>query len=224
MTTANVGVIEGGVAINVVPEWCTVRGEARSRDEERLARQIGRNACFLAALLDQVLEQPQPRGLATGDCVVELAGEGGLLVRTPRHPEMQAVAPADVARHVRSVGAHAEPWHGRALHAHQRRIAELPGYGILLFAPQLAEQATLAKTEQKGTHSRRALVRRVERSFEKPAAVAMAEKVGAYGDHGQKVAMQEAGAHRANEPRFELGEVGVVAAFDMVEEGHRRGR
>lgn len=41
MTTANVGVIDGGVAINIVPEWCTVRGEARSRDEERLARQVG---------------------------------------------------------------------------------------------------------------------------------------------------------------------------------------
>ena len=41
MTTANVGVIEGGVALNVVPEWCTVRAEARSRDEERLARQVG---------------------------------------------------------------------------------------------------------------------------------------------------------------------------------------
>jgi tripeptide aminopeptidase len=42
MTTANIGVIEGGVAINIVPEWCTVRGEARSRDEARLATQVGR--------------------------------------------------------------------------------------------------------------------------------------------------------------------------------------
>lgn len=41
MTTANIGLIKGGVALNVVPEWCTVRGEARSRDEERLARQVG---------------------------------------------------------------------------------------------------------------------------------------------------------------------------------------
>lgn len=39
-TTANIGVIDGGVAINIVPEWCTVRGEARSRDDERLSRQV----------------------------------------------------------------------------------------------------------------------------------------------------------------------------------------
>lgn len=41
-TSANVGAIEGGGATNIVPEWCTVRGEARSRDETRLAAQVGR--------------------------------------------------------------------------------------------------------------------------------------------------------------------------------------
>ena len=40
LTTANVGVIEGGVAINIVPEHCVVRGEARSRDAARLAAQV----------------------------------------------------------------------------------------------------------------------------------------------------------------------------------------
>jgi tripeptide aminopeptidase len=35
-TTANVGVIDGGTAGNIVPEWCTVRAEARSRDEQKL--------------------------------------------------------------------------------------------------------------------------------------------------------------------------------------------
>ena len=36
-TTANVGVIEGGVARNIVPEWCTFEAEARSHDERKLA-------------------------------------------------------------------------------------------------------------------------------------------------------------------------------------------
>jgi tripeptide aminopeptidase len=36
-TTANVGVIEGGTARNIVPEWCTVTAEARSHDERKLA-------------------------------------------------------------------------------------------------------------------------------------------------------------------------------------------
>lgn len=40
LTTANVGVIEGGVAINIVPERCVVHGEARSRDPQRLAAQV----------------------------------------------------------------------------------------------------------------------------------------------------------------------------------------
>jgi tripeptide aminopeptidase len=35
-TTANVGVISGGTAGNIVPEWCTFRAEARSRDERKL--------------------------------------------------------------------------------------------------------------------------------------------------------------------------------------------
>jgi tripeptide aminopeptidase len=39
-TTANVGLITGGTAANVVPELCTLVGEARSRDERALAGQI----------------------------------------------------------------------------------------------------------------------------------------------------------------------------------------
>src|SRR3954464_2951774 len=35
-TTANVGVINGGTAGNIVPEWCTFLAEARSQDEEKL--------------------------------------------------------------------------------------------------------------------------------------------------------------------------------------------
>lgn len=36
-TTANVGLIEGGTAANIVPEWCTFVAEARSHDDAKLA-------------------------------------------------------------------------------------------------------------------------------------------------------------------------------------------
>jgi tripeptide aminopeptidase len=36
-TTANVGVISGGTAGNIVPEWCTFLAEARAHDERKLA-------------------------------------------------------------------------------------------------------------------------------------------------------------------------------------------
>lgn len=39
-TTANVGVIQGGVATNVIPERVTLRAEARSRNKEKLAAQV----------------------------------------------------------------------------------------------------------------------------------------------------------------------------------------
>jgi tripeptide aminopeptidase len=37
LTTANVGLISGGTARNIVPEWCTFAVEARSHDAERLS-------------------------------------------------------------------------------------------------------------------------------------------------------------------------------------------
>ncbi len=37
-TTANIGVIEGGMATNIVPNLVTVKGEARSHDDRKLAR------------------------------------------------------------------------------------------------------------------------------------------------------------------------------------------
>ena len=41
-TTANVGLLAGGSAINVVPERCRLEGEARSRDRDSLTVQLGR--------------------------------------------------------------------------------------------------------------------------------------------------------------------------------------
>ena len=39
-TSANVGVITGGTARNIVPEYCSFRAEARSHDEEKLAELV----------------------------------------------------------------------------------------------------------------------------------------------------------------------------------------
>jgi len=49
-TTANIGVIEGGAATNIVPELTVVRGETRSHDEDKLQAQVDRMvAAFEAA-------------------------------------------------------------------------------------------------------------------------------------------------------------------------------
>ncbi len=46
-TTANVGIIQGGRATNIVPDEVRVRGEARSHDRERLAAETAHmRACF----------------------------------------------------------------------------------------------------------------------------------------------------------------------------------
>jgi tripeptide aminopeptidase len=39
-TTANVGLIEGGSAGNIIPEWCTLTAEARSHDERKLGELV----------------------------------------------------------------------------------------------------------------------------------------------------------------------------------------
>jgi len=39
-TTANIGLIEGGTATNIVPERAEIKGEARSHDEKKLKRQV----------------------------------------------------------------------------------------------------------------------------------------------------------------------------------------
>jgi len=52
-STANIGRIEGGTARNIVPEYCTLRGEARSHDEQKLAdlvREMTETMAFAATL------------------------------------------------------------------------------------------------------------------------------------------------------------------------------
>lgn len=58
-TTANVGVIAGGTARNIVPEWCTFEAEARSHDERKLGD-------LVQEMLDSVTFAAQ-----AADCEVE---------------------------------------------------------------------------------------------------------------------------------------------------------
>src|SRR5919106_1208749 len=58
-TSANVGVITGGSARNVVPEWCSFTAEVRSHDESKavaLAREMLESAAFAASLADCEVE------------------------------------------------------------------------------------------------------------------------------------------------------------------------
>ena len=58
-TTANVGLVSGGTARNVVPEWCTLEAEARSHDPAKLAD-------LVQEMLDGFAF-----GASLGDCTVE---------------------------------------------------------------------------------------------------------------------------------------------------------
>ena len=63
-TSANVGVISGGTARNVVPEWCTFTAEVRSHDERKavgLAREMLESAAFVATLVDCEVESRSGR-------------------------------------------------------------------------------------------------------------------------------------------------------------------
>jgi tripeptide aminopeptidase len=63
-TTANVGMISGGVATNIVPENCRVEAEARSREPARLSAQ-------LADMLEAVNEAATLVGVDVATSVVE---------------------------------------------------------------------------------------------------------------------------------------------------------
>ena len=56
-TTANIGVIEGGKATNIVPDFVYVKGEARSRDEAKLTAQTEHmRACMVEAVARHHIE------------------------------------------------------------------------------------------------------------------------------------------------------------------------
>lgn len=82
-TSANVGVISGGTARNVVPEWCSFQAEVRSHDERKateLVREMLETAAFAASLADCEVEsevRPSFPGyrFRKDDPVVRLASE-----------------------------------------------------------------------------------------------------------------------------------------------------
>jgi tripeptide aminopeptidase len=61
-TTANIGVIEGGAAVNIVPNFVILKGEARSHSQEKLDRQTQHMLrCLQDAAARQTLELPGGR-------------------------------------------------------------------------------------------------------------------------------------------------------------------
>jgi tripeptide aminopeptidase len=82
-TTANVGTIEGGIARNIVPEWCSLRAEARSHDERKLTELVQEmlDALSFAATVSEctveteVSEQYRGYRFRPDDLPVRLAAE-----------------------------------------------------------------------------------------------------------------------------------------------------
>jgi tripeptide aminopeptidase len=60
-TTANFGVVEGGTATNIIPERISLKGEARSRDEAKLAAQTA----HMVGLLRETAERQGARAEVT---------------------------------------------------------------------------------------------------------------------------------------------------------------
>ncbi len=95
-TTANVGIIEGGTASNVVAGHCRILGEARSVDGEKAATKIGEmvDACTWAAGAQgcdvdaQVIEMFRGYRLDPKSDAVRIASDA--LRRTGREPELVA--------------------------------------------------------------------------------------------------------------------------------------
>jgi tripeptide aminopeptidase len=83
VTSANVGTIRGGVARNIVPEWCVFEAEVRSHDERRLAEVVQEvlDACAFAASLSdcgletEVHESYRAYRFTPADPVVRLAAQ-----------------------------------------------------------------------------------------------------------------------------------------------------
>jgi tripeptide aminopeptidase len=73
-TSANIGVIHGGVATNIVPDLCEIRGECRSHDQGKLAR-------VAAAMVDALQEGAARTGV---DVEVDLVHEYSAFALTGR--------------------------------------------------------------------------------------------------------------------------------------------
>ena len=75
-TSANIGVINGGVATNIVPELCEIEGECRSHDDEKLAH-------IAAAMVDAIQEGAAQMGV---DVDISLVHEYRAFALTGRSP------------------------------------------------------------------------------------------------------------------------------------------
>lgn len=87
-TTANIGKIEGGTAINIIPDRVTVQGEARSHDESRLTAQSAHMVqCFKEAASNHRLKignrhvQPIVKGSISRDYNRMNLGKGSPMVK-----------------------------------------------------------------------------------------------------------------------------------------------
>ena len=80
-TTANIGIIRGGEAVNVVPDRCVIAGEARSHDREKLENQVSAmlDAITFAATVEgvdvetQVVDEFHGFDLSEGNLPYDLA-------------------------------------------------------------------------------------------------------------------------------------------------------
>ena len=83
VTSANVGLVRGGTARNVVPERCTLEAEVRSHDDARVTevvQQIVDAAAFAASVSECSLEtrvEPKYRGYRFRDDDLARAPRGG---------------------------------------------------------------------------------------------------------------------------------------------------
>ncbi|HEX4108849.1 MAG TPA: M20/M25/M40 family metallo-hydrolase [Solirubrobacteraceae bacterium] len=97
-STANIGVLEGGSAVNVVPERCTLRGEARSLDDARAGEVV-------AAMVDHIHDAAnRPDCECDVDVTVErlygayrVPGTSEALRVAERALERHAIAPRRIA-------------------------------------------------------------------------------------------------------------------------------
>lgn len=71
-TTANIGQIQGGLAVNIIPNSVTLKGEARSHSEKKLEQQTRHMIqCLEGATLHSVLELDGKRFQATVEAKIE---------------------------------------------------------------------------------------------------------------------------------------------------------
>ncbi len=75
-TTANLGIINGGRATNIVPQEVLVQGEARSRDPKKLEEQVQHMAqCFQDAVTGQAVTVEGVTHIARLESLIEVAYE-----------------------------------------------------------------------------------------------------------------------------------------------------